>query len=284
MWRKLRQSARERLRRIPAAVRTALAVRRVQHSLTLRTARRGNMLFTSFCRVPTQLDVLANDVVEFLDGHNGGAELRVIVFGCSTGAEPYSISSVLRHRRPGLRFRIECFDIDADVIARARAASYALPELETTPPLTADFVESTFDRVADGVVVRPTIAAPVRFSVGNVLDAALIRRLGKADVVVAQNFLFHLERPDAERAFAHLFSLLRPRAALLVDGADVDIRTRLTKAAGLRACETELERIHDESRIYRGYAWPHVYWGLEPFDAKKPDAARRYATIFFSEH
>src|SRR5215467_8395212 len=255
----------------------------IKHRLTLHFATRQNHLFTRFCRLPTQLEVLAGDVVDFLAPCDDSAEVRIIVFGCSIGAEPYSIASVLQRRRPDLRFRIECFDIEPVVVARGEAATYSTPELKSWPPLTSDFVESTFDRTNDGVIVRPEIRHTVRFAVGDVLDAALIHHLGTADVVVAQNFLYHLARSEAEEAFLNLLSLMKPRAALLVDGADLDMRTRMTAAARLRPCGTELERIHDESRITRGYAWPGVYWGLEPFDAGRKDAHRRFATIFFRE-
>lgn len=276
-------SVRARLRRIPAAVRLVQAVRDIEHRLTLRFARRRNYVYTKFCRLPAQLDVLASDVIDFLHHHDRRPDIRIIVFGCSVGAEPYSISSILRSRRPDVRFNIECFDIEPAVIARAEAATYSLAELTTSPPLTSTFMAETFDPIENGVVVKPAIVGAVRFTHGNVLDNDLIRSLGQADVVVAQNFLYHLARPEAERAFANLFSLLKPHAALLVDGTDLDMRTRLTAAAGLRPCVTDLERIHTESRIMRGSAWPRIYWGLEPFDPRRNDAARRFATIFFSE-
>ena len=275
---------RDGLRRVPGAIRFVRAVRGVEYWFTLRFARRRNYVFTKFCRLPTQLDVLADDVIDFLRaGDERRSEIRIIVFGCSIGAEPYSIASVLQTRHPDVRVRMECFDIDPSVIARAQSATYSMPELSTRPPLTPAFVAATFEQADAGVVVKPSIAESVRFAQGDLLDAALIQRLGRADVVVAQNVLYHLTRRDAERAFAHLFSLMKPRAALLIDGADLDLRSQLTKAAGLRPCTTALERIHNESRVERGYAWPRVYWGLEPFNQKRRDAARRFATIFFSE-
>lgn len=276
-------TVRDGLRRVPGAIRCVRAVRGAEHWFTLRFARRRNYVFTKFCRLPTQLDVLASDVVPFLKADDGQSEIRIIVFGCSIGSEPYSIASVLQTRYPDLRVRMECFDIEPSVITRAKSAAYSMPELATRPPLTPSFVAATFDPVHDGVVVKPSIAESVRFAEGDLLDSALIRRLGQADVVVAQNVLYHLARRDAERGFAHLISLMKPRAALLVDGADLDLRSRLTQAAGLRPCTTALERIHDESRLERGYAWPRVYWGLEPFNPNRKDAARRFATIFFSE-
>jgi chemotaxis protein methyltransferase CheR len=247
----------------------------------VRLSPRNNYFFTQFCRLPTQIEVLAGPVLDLLR-IGSSDEVRIVVFGCSIGAEPYSIASVLRNRRPDVRMSIECFDIDADVIAHARAGRYSREELAGTH-VTPDFIDRTFDAADDGFTVKPEIMAGVRFAVGDVLDETLIDSLRGADVVIAQNFLYHLPRPAARGAFAHLFTLLKPRSALLVDGADLDMRTRLTAEAGLQPCLTELERIHAESRITRGYAWPHIYWALEPFDSRRADATRRYATIFLSE-
>jgi chemotaxis methyl-accepting protein methylase len=184
-------------------------------------------------------------------------------------------------RRPSLPFRVECFDIEAEVIARAQSARYTREDVSTRN-VTQAFIDHTFD-VTDAVTVKPAIASRVRFFCGDVLDDALVERLGRADVVVAQNFLYHLPRPKAEQAFRNLFRLLKRRSALLVDGTDLDMRTRMTADAGLQPCTIELEKIHEESRALRGYVWPKVYWGLEPFDVRRADAARRYATIFLRD-
>lgn len=268
------------IRRIPGAIRLRRLIGYAEHAWTLRTSERRNYLFTEFCRLPTQNETLAGPVVDYLR-LGPQDELRIIVFGCSIGAEPYSIASVLRKLRPALRFRLECYDIEPDVVARAQSARYTPAEISTRN-VTPEFIEHTFDaaEAGDAMLVKPAIAERVRFLLGNVLDRSLVERLGQADVVVAQNFLYHLPRPQAEQAFRNLFALLKPRAALLVDGTDLDLRTRLTAAAGLEPFTVSLERIHEESRLLRGYVWPRVYWGLEPFDAKRSDAARRYATIF----
>ncbi len=255
-------------------------VRRAQYQLTLQLAPRKNQLYTQFCRAPTQLDALEGPIYTALAPHLDEQTLRILVFGCSSGAEPYSISWMLQRRLPNLRFRIDCYDIDPAMVDVARAARYSRDEVLKNKLLPADFVDTALDPVADGFVVKAGITAPVQFHVGDVLNAHLIARLLPADVVVAQNFLFHLARPDAARALVHLIGLLKPTAALLVDGADLDIRSRVTAAAGLHPLDFEMERIHAEARVERGDAWPDIYWGLEPFDRHRADRVRRYATMF----
>lgn len=278
--------ARAALRQIPGAVALLRFLRRGEHAVTLRLARRQNILFTEFRRVPTQLAVLTGPVLDFLRAGNDGrassrGALRIVLFGCSIGAEPYSIAAALRELSPELRLEMECFDIEPSVVARAQAARYVVDDVTRMRHVTPEFIEKTFDRTETDFVVKPAVVAGVRCSVGNVLDQRLIASLAPADIVIAQNFLFHLSRADAARAFDHLNSLLETRAALFIDGMDVDLRARLTSAAGLEPCAEEVERIHNESRLERGYAWPRIYWGLEPFNPRRSDAVRRYATIFF---
>lgn len=265
----------EFLRHLPGLVPLWRSMSRMRHALVLRLARRRNYTFTQFCRLPTQIELLAGPV---LDAVLDGAELRVVVFGCSIGAEAYSLASALRAR--GMRFTMICYDIDADVLARAREAAYTPDEITRRGGLPAGFMERTFDVTGGRYVVKAELRGTVRFELGSVLDGALMARIEPAHLVLAQNFLYHLGRADALRAFDHLTRLVRPRGALAVDGVDLDLRTRCTLAAGLEPWPGEVERIHGEAREERGYAWPAVYWGLEPYDGGRADALRRYATIF----
>jgi chemotaxis methyl-accepting protein methylase len=212
-------------------------------------------------------------------GRNG-APFRVLLFGCSSGAEAFSLASALQERRPGARWEIDCFDIEPEMVARARSGTYPVREVVAQRTASPEFVSRTFDVRGDDLVVKAKLRERVRFDVGDVLDETLIARLAPAHLVVAQNFLYHLERRDAVRAFGHLIRLLQPRGVLAVDGADLDLRTEITAAAELEPWPAEIERIHEEARVERGYAWPRIYWGLEPYQPWRRDAQRRYATMF----
>lgn len=270
----------EALRKVPGLVRMWRALGRVRHGLVLRLARRRNYTFTQFRRLPTQIDLLAGPVLAATGAGGDGAPVRILLFGCSNGAEAFSLASALHERRPEARWEIVCFDIEREMVAQARAATYPARAVAAQRTLSPDFVTRTFDVRGDELVVKGALRERVRFEVGNVLDTALIGGLAPADMVLAQNFLYHLPRRDATRACGHLISLLKPRSALAVDGADLDLRTEITAAAGLAPWPEAVERIHEEARVERGYAWPSIYWGLEPYQPWRRDAERRYATIF----
>jgi chemotaxis methyl-accepting protein methylase len=254
--------------------------RALRHGIAARWEPRQNFWFTRFCRLPTQQAALAGPVVDFLAPAGVERELVSINIGCSVGGQPYTCASALHNRRPGLRFSIHGYDIDPALIARARAARYAPRDVFATATIPPDFVAETFDRDGDDYVVKPAIAAHVRFDVADVLDPRLAAQVGTADIVRCENLLINLPRRVVPRAFANLLTLLRPRAVLFLDGMELGLRATLTRAAGLTPLDWKIAEIYEEARALHGYAYPWHYWGLEPFNGSRPDWCERYATVF----
>jgi trans-aconitate methyltransferase len=252
----------------------------LRHLWALHFGARRSQTFTRFARLPNQCDALAGPVYDFLRPAGQQAPLQIVVVGCSSGAEPYTIASVLAQRRPQAEFHITAVDIDAAVLAQAERACYSPADASGAD---ADFLAATFEAEGADLRVRAALRACVTFQRGDVLDAQAIAALPRADLVVAQNFLYHLRRRDARRAFTHLCSLMQPHAALFVDGMDIDLRTTLSARAGLRPLDFRIEAIHRDALARRGSRWPWTYWGLEPFDGARRDWRRRYATVFLRE-
>jgi chemotaxis methyl-accepting protein methylase len=250
-----------------------------RHQLTLALSRRRNRSFTQFMRLPTQYLALSGPVLDWVLPAVGD-ELRILVVGCSNGAEAYSIASVLLAACPRLRFRVRGVDIDEVQLARARHGLYRAVEVHDNPLLPAGFVEQTFCPQGERLQVRPEIASLASFERGNALDLGLRHKLGQAEILFAQNFLYHLRPRIAAAAFDNLVSLLAPRAALFVDGMDLGLRERLTRRHRLQPLHYQLEQIHEEARRGRGSFYPYVYFGLEPFRTVQTEWQRRYATIF----
>lgn len=141
----------------------------------------------------------------------------------------------------------------------------------------------TFDRHGDHLVVKRDVAARVSFHRADATDPAFRAVTPTADVVFAQNIMCNLRRPLARKVFETAVALMKPRAALFVDGMDVDMRARLTRRHGLRPCTVDLERIHEDARRVRGDRYPWFAAGLEPLDGARRDRDFRYATIFLRD-
>lgn len=274
------KSATKRLPVVSAVLDTNL-YKRLRHRVSLRTGRRENSTFTGFYRLPSQFEALTGPVIQFLDEEIGKRRLEIIVFGSSNGAEPYTISSLLGTTHPDLEFRISAYDIDPEIIEKARSASYSPEEdVYNNRVIQEEFIQRTF-YLADGrLQVKTEVAAPVRFEVADALDPTLSEEVGQADILFAQNFLFHLEPKVALAALRNLCRLLGERAALFVDGVDLNIRSRVTEEFALEPLDYRVEEIHNEARWARAPGWPYAYWGLEPFMTTSRNWRRRYATIF----
>ncbi len=257
--------------------------RRYRHSVVLTLQKRRNYVFTQFLRVPSQYDALSGPVADLLVGDGEARSLRVSVWGCSNGAEPYSIASVLLRERPDLELTVRAFDIDESMLAKARSGSYTHAEVFRNATLDPGFVEATFSRQGDSYRVKPAIRRHVSVESGNLLDADLVERTERSDVVFVQNLLYHLKPTEAKQAFEHICRMMKPRAALFVDGMDPGLKVRLTEAYDLEPLDYRIAEIHDEARRERGSAWPYEYWGLEPFSTSRKNWKRRYATIFLSD-
>lgn len=267
---------------IPGVQRLAQSARgqALRHRLALHLENRKGFTFTHFLRLPAQLDALGGPVVDFIKAGESRQPIRIVVIGCSSGAEPYTIASVLIERRPDIAFTIDAYDIDADVLAIARAAKYPADLVLDNPLVTRCFIANTFEQNGDQWTVKPQVARHVRFHRADATDANMRQQIPAADIVFAQNVMCNLQRPKARRLFDNVATLLKPRSALFLAGMDLDMRARRTRMHSLVPHTFALEQIHDEARLVLGERYPWFAAGLEPFSPHCRNPARRYSTIF----
>src|SRR5262249_52280628 len=97
--------------------------------------------------------------------------------------------------------------------------------------------------------------------------------------VVANRFLCHMHPEEAEACLRNLAQLVKPGGYLFVSGVDLDVRTKVVRALGLRPLTQMIREIHEGDPSLRR-DWPLAYWGLEPFDQSRIDWTMRYASVF----
>lgn len=253
-----------------------------KHSRLLRRVeRRSSHTYTCFYRAPTQLQTLSGPVLDFLGRpERSGRRLEIVIMACSNGAEAYTIASWLTQHAPDLDFHITATDLHQSMVDKAAAGEYTPDEALHSEYLTSEFVAHTFDRRGDLYVVKPELRARASFSQADLLDVTLPERFGPASLVLAQNVLFHLSPDQARIAFDNLYRMLAPRAVLLIEGTDGDLRVELTKQYGLEPLAANRRRIYSETRVHTPASWWRYYWGSEPYFPLRPDRDRRYGTIF----
>ena len=255
----------------------------MRHWLVRRRQPRDQSHYTHFLRLPSQFDALAGPVMEHVLSNSGkekfNQRLRIVVVGCSIGAEVYTIASILKSKHPSLDFKIDAADIEASVLDIARKGLYTREQVYSNEIIDEGFIRDTFQKHNGSFLIRHSLAETTNFLVADIFAANLTDIIPPADIVFAQNFLIHMDAVTAQKAFDCIARLLKPRSVLFVDGIDLPVKLEATKRNGLSPLDYKFREIHDENK-FRLVGWPWHYWGLEPFSNRRREWRRRYGTIF----
>jgi len=250
------------------------------YKLECARAHREQRFETFFFRNRAELELLRR----LIDRKKKGETVNVTVLGCSTGAEAYSVAWRIRFARPDLRLVLHGGDVSRSAVELARSGAYSL----TTPRLTcasifkrmtAAEMDELFDRDAHAVTVKSWVKEGIDWRVGDARDPETIELLGPQDIVLANNFLSHMETSEAERCLRNIARSVRSDGYLFVSGIDLDIRARVAHDLGWKPLQDLLEEIHEGDPSVRR-VWPWHYSGLEPFNKRRRDWTIRYAAGF----
>ena len=251
------------------------------HTLVRLQANRRQFLGTFFFRNRPELEMIRR-----LSGqHNNGSPLRISVLGCSSGAEVYSILWTIRLARPDLKIIMNAIDISREVLDFAQRGVYSLAtpsELVDAPifeRMTETEMKEMFEREGNKARVKLWIKEGIIWHLGDAGDPNIRNVLGPQDIVVANNFLCHMEPPDAERCLRNIARLVHSGGYIFVSGIDLDIRTKVARDLKWKPISDLMEDIHDGDPSVRG-DWPWEWWGLEPLDKRRQDWSPRYASVF----
>jgi SAM-dependent methyltransferase len=269
--------------RLPRRVRELRAVRAYGvwlHGFVSRHADRHMPFGTLFLRNRPALELMRR----LADETPRNSTLRIAVLGCSIGAEVYSILWTLRRARPDLRIVMRAVDIDPGVLQFAEAGTYGPEASEMVDSsifqrLTPHEMHDMFDWEGDIGRVKPWLREDITWQVGDASDPNLVGMVGLQDIVVASNFLCHMDPPDAERCLRNFAALVNGGGYVFVSGVDLDVRTRVALDLQWKPVTELIAEIHDGDPLVRD-DWPWQWWGLEPLDRGKPGWKIRYASAF----
>jgi SAM-dependent methyltransferase len=250
------------------------------HALVCRRASRQMYLGTMFLRNRPALELMRR----LTQDKARGSTLRIAVLGCSIGVEVYSILWTLRPARPDLKIVVRAVDISTKVLNFAEKGIYgpqasAMVNASIFDRLTGTEVRKMFDWEGDRGRVKAWLREGITWQVGDASDPKLITILGFQDLVVANNFLCHMDAPNAERCLRNLAQLASPGGYVFVSGVDLDVRTKVALDLEWEPVSELRAEIHDGDPSVRT-DWPCRWWGLEPLDRRRPDWQTRYACAF----
>jgi chemotaxis methyl-accepting protein methylase len=252
------------------------SVGKVIHTLSARFSSRQQSTSTWFLRNLPLLQTLC----QLISSRDSSQPLRLCSIGCSTGAELYSLLWLLRKAEPKLNLLPVGIDQSPSVVERAKLGTYGRqgPELRD---LDDEFLSDMFEQAGSEWKIKNWIGQGVQWIVGDATSSELRARIGPQDVVLANNFLVHMQKPDAEACLTDLLDLTKEGALLVCRGVDLDVRRKIVRKFNLTPIATRLEEIHNANPERDApHGWPWRYWSLEPFDKSRKDWVERYATIF----
>ena len=241
---------------------------------------RAQALSTYFLRNRPELELIRR----LLDSKGLGESLRVAVLGCSTGAEAYSVAWRIRSARPDLKLILHAVDISKPAVEFAKQGVYSLRSSELTDTrifdrMTMSEMDELFDRDEEVATVKLWIKEGMKWCVADAGEPETLDVVGLQDMVVANNFLCHMDPREAERSLRNIAGLVSPGGHLFVSGIDLDVRTKVALDLGWNPVQELLEEIHDGDPSCKGY-WPWHYAGLESLNKKRSDWRVRYAAAF----
>lgn len=229
--------------------------------------------WTGFMRNPPQLEVL----LDLVEPKPPGSTIHITSIGCASGAELYSVVWTFRTRRPDLTIVAQGIDISREIVEFARRGVFDRNTPETFPmpePLPAGL----FDVEGDHVRVQAWIRAGITWGVMDACHESRRNSIPPQDIVLANNFLGPMADADADACIRNIVKILAPSGYLVLDGVDLDLRTRTVESLDLRPIGLRIEEVHRADVTKQ--QWPWTRWGLEPFDKTRSDWRTRYATIF----
>lgn len=223
-------------------------------------------------------------------GFTLGVELRLCAVGCSTGSEIYSILWMIRKAQPNLKILPIGIDISGSAIARAKAGRYSLDDSEITagflhsrskPVLSEESIRELFDKSGEQLKIKNWIAEGIRWEVGDAREPGIVEKFGVQDIVIANNFLVHMNQREATACLGNILRLVKPDGFFVCRGMDLDIREIAVERLRLRPVQMRIEEIHNaDPNLDARSSWPWRYYGLEPLDKKRKNWVQRYASVF----
>ncbi|WFU11967.1 CheR family methyltransferase (plasmid) [Rhizobium sp. CB3090] len=270
------------IRRTPFMFRTG---RYIYRRFTRNTVRVQSH-YTHFMRNPPLLSVIG----ALASGYPRNGDVKVASIGCSTGAELYSVLFAIKRARSDLHLTAHGADISDTVVEVARRGVYypdvpaaegslyaaGRPEVASADvPALVEILEP----LPDGSLrVKEWLRQGITWLTADATDGGLLDLVGRQHFLLANNFMGPMDDLMAERCLRNMTRLVAPGGYLVVDGIDLDVKTKVLKASGFRPVLTRQHEIWVSEESKSG--WPWLRWAREPLDSSAPDCAWRYSVIF----
>lgn len=174
---------------------------------------------SEFFRTPDKFDKLENEVIPELLQRS--PSLNIWSAGCSIGAEPYSLSIIMKEKTPGKRHRILASDLDIEILAKAKAGIYLENEIKSMSPAR---VQKYFDKRPDGrYAVKQDIKQGIEFKRHNLLKDPFEKNF---DLILCRNVVIYFTEEAKKQLYTNFFAALKPGGVLFVGATEAILNFR----------------------------------------------------------
>ena len=174
---------------------------------------------SEFYRTPDKFAKLETDVIP--DLLKRAPKLNIWSAGCSIGAEPYSLSMIMKEMTPGKRHRILATDLDIEILAKAKKGVYLENEIKSLSP---ERRQKYFDKVGDDkYAVKEDIKSCIEFKRHNLLKDPFEKDF---DLILCRNVVIYFTEEAKDQLYTRFFEALKPGGILFVGATEAILNFR----------------------------------------------------------
>lgn len=147
--------------------------------------------------------------------------LNIWSAGCSIGAEPYSLSIIMKEMTPGKRHRILASDLDIEILAKAKRGVYLENEIKS---ITPERLAKYFDKTPEGeYAVKSEIKMSIDFKRHNLLKDPFEKNF---DLILCRNVVIYFTEEAKKQLYMNFFKALKPGGILFVGATEAILNFR----------------------------------------------------------
>ena len=174
---------------------------------------------SEFFRTPEKFSKLETDVIP--DLLKRSPRLNIWSAGCSIGAEPYSLSIIMKEMTPNVKHRILASDLDIEILAKAKRGVYMENEIKAMAP---ERKKKYFDVVEGGkFAVKQEIKSAIEFKRHNLLKDPFEKDF---DLILCRNVVIYFTEEAKDQLYANFFKALKPGGILFVGATEAILNFR----------------------------------------------------------
>ena len=166
---------------------------------------------TSFFREGHHFETLEKIVLEHINSNK--KSLRIWSAGCSNGAEPYTISMVVKEvlkERKGYDVKILATDLDTNMLDFGSKGEYEIDWAEKIPPRYTKYIKANKETFE----VSDSIKELIHFKRLNLLENWPMS--GKFDVIFCRNVVIYFDKPTQKKLFNRYADMMNNNGYLFI--------------------------------------------------------------------